>query len=268
MEHCNIVCLVKIIPDVEQMAYDPEKNILVREQKKSILNPEDASAVAAALGIKKKYPAQVTVVTMGPPMAKKYLEDLLRRGVDRVVLLTDDAYRGSDTYVTARILARCLGQMEYDLIFTGTHSLDGDTAHIPAQVAELLDCQFMSHATKLQPQTLKKDVLQLEVSEEEEILTFSLDLPAVVGISAEGKFKLPFVRYDDLKKDVSSALTVLTNQELSFAEDEVGLLGSKTTVIKSYPKQPQEKEKVVVQNDEAGIDYVYHFLKEKGFLQT
>lgn len=70
MEHCNIVCLVKIIPDVEQMAYDPEKNILVREQKKSILNPEDASAVAAALGIKKKYPAQVTVVTMGPPWRK------------------------------------------------------------------------------------------------------------------------------------------------------------------------------------------------------
>ena len=49
MDKLRIMCLVKIVPDVKNIVYDYEKNILVRENKKSIINPDDACAVAAAL---------------------------------------------------------------------------------------------------------------------------------------------------------------------------------------------------------------------------
>lgn len=55
MDKLRIMCLVKIVPDVKNIVYDYEKNILVRENKKSIINPDDACAVAAALHLKEEF---------------------------------------------------------------------------------------------------------------------------------------------------------------------------------------------------------------------
>lgn len=265
----KIACLVKIVPDVEDFTYDHERNILVRENKKSILNPDDACAVAAALEMKKRTGCRVTVMTMGPESAGKYLEDLLRRGADRAVLITDPLYRGSDTYVTAAILSRALAREAYDLVLTGTHSLDGDTAHIPSQVAEFLQMPVMTHVTKIErPEDLPgaPGEIRAEVQEDDETLEFLVELPAVLGVCSESGYRLPFVRYDDRKKDVSDRLTVLTNKELGFAPEDTGLEGSRTKVIRTYPKKLENKRKQIVRNDEQGIAYVYDYLKEKGFL--
>ncbi len=274
----KIACLVKIVPDVENFTYDYEKNILVRENKKSILNPDDVCAVAAALEMKRETGCHVTVLTMGPQSSRKFLEDLLRRGVDSAVLITDPLYRGSDTYVTAKILSRALEGDGYSLVLTGTRSLDGDTAHIPSQVAEFLWMPVLTHVTKIgislrdevddRIESRKSGVREVRarVQEEEETLEFLIDLPAVLGICRESGYKLPFVRYDDRKKDVSNRLTVLSNEELGFEFGETGLGGSRTKVIRTYPKKLESKEKKIVRNDEQGIAYVYEYLKEKGFL--
>lgn len=274
----KIACLVKIVPDVENFTYDYKKNILVRENQKSIINPDDACAVAAALEMKRQAGCHVTVFTMGPRSAGKYLEDLLRRGVDSAVLITDPFYRGSDTYVTAKILSRALERENYKLVLTGTRSLDGDTAHIPSQVAEFLQMPVLTHVTKIgvpardgavdqtESQGTVGREIWAEVQEEEEKLEFLSELPAVLGICSESGYKLPFVRYDDRKKDVSDRLSVLSNQELGFDPGETGLEGSRTKVIRTYPKKMENREKKIVQNDEQGITYVYEYLKEKGFL--
>lgn len=264
----KIACLVKIIPDVENFTYDYDKNILVRENVKSILNPDDACAVALALEMKKRMGNQVTVINMGAKSDEKYLENLLRRGVDNAVLITDPLYKGSDTYVTASILSRYLSREAYDLVLTGTRSLDGDTEHIPSQVAEILHMPVMTHVTKVEMgenASSVEDEIQVEV-QEEEILEFLVKLPAVLGICAESKYKLPFIKYDDRKKDVSDRLAIITNRDLAFSAEEIGFEGSKTKVINTYPKKPKHKEKRIVQIDEQGIAYVYDFLKEKGFL--
>lgn len=262
----KIVCLVKIIPDVEHFTYDYEKNILVRENKKSIVNPEDSCAVAAALMMKEKYGGEVTVVSMGPVSNQKYLENFIRCGADRAVLISDEMYRGSDTYVTSRILAKGIEVCGFDLIIGGTHSLDGDTGQVLPQVAEHLDAEIMSHVTGIRrDERTDRDIL-VEAEDEEKKLLFSISLPAVIGISGESEYKLPYIRYDDRKKDVSDRLKVLTNRELCFGEGEIGLAGSRTRVLRTWPKKFSDREKKVVQNDEAGIEYVYQFLREKGFL--
>lgn len=266
MKKRKIICLVKIVPDVEQMSYDYEKNILVREQVKSIINPDDSCAVAAALRLKEKCDAHVTVISMGPPAIRKYLEDLVRRGIDRAVLITDSLYAGSDTYVTSRILGRCVKQYDYDMILAGTHSLDGDTAHIPCQLAELLDINVMSSVVKIQEDNRSDGNIQFEVKNNEQCMEFLMELPAVLAVSDESKYKLPYVRYEDLKKNVSGCISVITNEELGFAEDEVGLKGSMTKVVKTYIKPCSGEEGTIVQIDEAGIEYVYQFLKQKGFV--
>nr|MBK5236951.1 electron transfer flavoprotein subunit beta/FixA family protein [Clostridium sp.] len=151
----KIICLVKFVPDVDNFTYDYEKNVLVRENMKLILNPEDGCALAFALRIKgKNTEAFVEIVSMGPQSTIPLIEDLLRINADKATLISDKLYVGSDTYVTSKIIAKYLRDKEYDFILTGSHSLDGDTAHIPAQLAEILQISQLSNIVKVYEESL------------------------------------------------------------------------------------------------------------------
>ena len=263
----KIICLVKFIPDVDNFIYDYENNILVRENVNLILNPDDACALAYALKLKKsRSDVTVEILTMAPIGIREHLKDLLRIRADRAVLISDPMYVGSDTYATSRVIARYLKSTQYDVILTGTHSLDGGTAHVPVQVAELLKLNHMSHIIRFDDHSLLAGTVEFESDLGSAIAKFKLELPAVLGVSRESKYKLPFVRYEDLNLDVDDKISVITNQELGFSEDEVGLAGSLTKVARTYQPQLKQKENITVGNDDAGIEVVYQFLKEGGYL--
>ncbi|MDZ7794147.1 MAG: hypothetical protein U5P10_10785 [Spirochaetia bacterium] len=144
----KIICVVKIVPDVDSFAYDYENNTLIREHIRMVLNPDDACALAFALKVKASRPdCSIEVVTMGPQSVRPHVEDLLRLDTDRGTIISDPAYRGSDTYVTSKILARYLSSRQFDVLFTGSHALDGDTSHVPAQIGEELGLEQMSGIT-------------------------------------------------------------------------------------------------------------------------
>lgn len=263
----KIICLVKFIPDVENFKYDYEKNVLVRENVKLIVNSEDACALAFALRIKEKKPETfVEIVSMAPQSTIPLIEDLLRRNVDKATLISDKLYVGSDTYVTSKIIANYLEDEEYDLILTGSHSLDGDTAHIPSQIAELLHLGQLSNIVKVYEESLENDTVIVEVDCEKTFSKYEIALPCILSIGKASKYKLPFVKYKDLELYVRDRISVITNEELEFPEDEVGIEGSLTKVNRTYAKELHKKEKVVVLNDDEGIEVVYKFLKVKGFV--
>ena len=263
----KIICLIKFIPDVDNFTYDYEKNVLVRENVKLILNPEDACALAFALRIKVKNPETfVEIVSMAPQSTNPLIEDLLRRGVDKATLISDKHYVGSDTYVTSKIIAKYLREEEYDFILTGSHSLDGDTAHIPSQIAEVLQISQLSNIVKVYEESLGNDSVIVQVDCEKALSKYEMELPCVLSIGKESKYKLPFVKYKDLELDVRDRISVITNEELEFLQDEVGIEGSLTKVNRTFAKKLHKKEIKVVRNDEVGIEVVYKFLKDKGFV--
>jgi len=266
----RVKCLVKFTPNVENFKYDYEKNILVRDGAGMVLNPDDASALAYALQLKKEHGAVVEVITMAPPGVTELLRDLLRRGADRAVLITDPAYVGSDTYATTLILSRYLQGEEYDLILTGTHSLDGDTAHVPAQVAEFLGLPQLSGIRRIEPQNTgdlqNSNALVCEVESESMVYRFSATLPAVLGIAKESGLKLPFARYADLHLDVDNRIEVVTNDRLGFAADEVGLCGSLTKVVSSRLPQLEKRVRIVAGSVDEGVEAAYSLLKDKGLV--
>ena len=263
----KIICLIKFIPDVDNFTYDYEKNVLVRENVKLILNPEDACALAFALRIKEKnIETFIEIISMAPQSTIPLIEDLLRRGVDKATLISDKLYVGSDTYVTSRIIAKYLREEEYDFILTGSHSLDGDTAHIPSQIAEILQISQLSNIVKVYEDSLEKDSVIVLVDCEKTLSKYEMVLPSVLSIGKESKYKLPFVKYKDLELNVRDRISVITNEELKFLHDEVGTYGSLTKVNRTFARKLNKKEKVVVSNDDEGIDAVYKFLKDKGFV--
>lgn len=264
----HIVCLVKFVPDLNDFKYDYERNVLVRENVSLELNPDDAHALALALKWKKQWTnTHVRVVSMGPSGVLEQLRDLLRRGVDEATLLSDSVFAGSDSYVTSKILSAYLTTITADLVLTGTRALDGDTSHVPSQVAECLCLPQMMGVLDMDwPECTKEQVIFHTQHDDETLCKYRVQLPALLGISFESKAKLPFVKFRDLEKEVDDRIIQVSNKELKMPREQLGLMGSPTRVVRSQARIFEKKEQIVVKVDPEGIDYVYQFLKAKEWL--
>jgi electron transfer flavoprotein beta subunit len=262
------MCLLKLVPDVDQLRYDRERNVLIRENARLLINPEDATALATALRFKRDAPdSYLEAVSMAPRGAMPHLEDLVRRGIDHATLLSDPRHAGSDTWATSRVLVRYLETQDFDCVFCGTHTLDGGTGQVPAQLAEALGLPIMVGISTLVELDPREGRAVVDVDGETALMRFSVALPAVLGFQYNPERKLPYIRYEDLNRDVSSRITVLGSNELRMDESELGLKGSLTQVCRIEVDGLEAKEPVLLRVDQEGIDWVYRWLEQKGFLQ-
>lgn len=259
--------MVKFVPDVDSYKYDYENSALIRENVRLQMNPDDVCAVAFALKVKATHPdTSIEVVTMAPTTVTPHMEDLLRIGVDRATIISDRLYAGSDTFATATVLARYLLRCDFDAILTGTHAIDGDTSHIPSQLGACLDLNQMSGIVRMDEKQFTQASAVFDVETEDEVVTYEMALPAILSLTRDSKYKLPYASRKDFERSVSEKLNVITNRDLEFDKDQVGLNGSRTKVVQTYTKEFDQKNRIVVKADDDGIDFVYKFLKDKGFI--
>lgn len=138
----DILVLIKQVPDTRGVNAPlmTAEGIVNRASLPTITNPDDLCALEQALRIKDQAPdTTVRLLTMGPPSAVEALKEGLFRGATSAALLTGRAFAAADTLATSYALSQCIqAQGQPSLIFCGQQSLDGDTAHVGAQVAELL----------------------------------------------------------------------------------------------------------------------------------
>ena len=263
----RLTCVIKFVPDVDNFNYDFGTNTLIRGNSRLILNPDDACAIALALKVKDINPDTfIEAVTMAPLNVISHMEDLLRVGVDKGTLLTDTAFAGSDTYATSKIISKYLSSQTFDWILTGTHAVDGDTAHIPAQLGEWLNLNQLSSIVSVDTDQFSEKIARVDVDHDNSLATYEIDGPAILSITRESGYKLPFIKRGDMNKDVKAALCLLNKDKLGLYESEVGQRGSLTQVVRTYTKQYEKKDRLLVKADEAGAETVVCFLKEKGFL--
>lgn len=263
----KLICLAKLVPDVENFKYDYERNVLVRDEVHQVLNPEDVTALALALDIKRTFPeTYIETVSMAPLGAVPHLEDLIRRGVDRATLITDSRYAGSDTYVTSRILSRYIEKQSFDWILSGTHSLDGGTAHVAPQIAEILGIAQMSNIIEIDRDGLFSGTAVVEVDTDEAVFRFAVDAPALLSLQYSTRLKLPYIPYESFELDVRQQIDIIDNERLGFDQAEIGLKGSLTKVVKAQVRKLDRKDTLFVRCDDAGIEAVYRFLRRKGFV--
>jgi electron transfer flavoprotein beta subunit len=149
----NCVVLVKQVPDTANITGQAmkEDGTVNRAALPAIFNPDDLNALEMALHVRDKHGGQVTVLTMGPLRAAEILRESLYRGADRVILLSDRKFAGSDTLATSYALKCAVEKIgNYDLIFCGRQAIDGDTAQVGPQVAEKLNLPQITYAETIQ----------------------------------------------------------------------------------------------------------------------
>ncbi|WP_250674060.1 hypothetical protein LZ906_007270 [Paraclostridium ghonii] len=266
----KIAVLVKVVPNVDNFKYDYEKNILIRENVKMVVNPDDACAIEYALKLKEKNKdTTVEIITMAPKSVTPILVDLLRRHIDKATLISDKEFQGSDTYATSIILSSYIKNEKYDLILGGTNSLDGDTGHVLNQIAQYLDIWSFSNILNFD---VNEKYIKFKATVDEDIIEceydYSEEKSVILGISRESKIKLRYVRFDDLNLDVSNKIQVVDNENLKVDKRIVGLNGSPTKIKKTFTKTYSKSEKDIVKNDEEGIQKIYDLLKSKGVIKN
>ena len=115
----TIAVLVKVVPELDRLTFDPTTRTVRRAGAPLYLNPFDQRALLVALTLRERAEEEVVVVSMGPPDARPPLLEALALGADRVLLVSDRALAGSDTLVTARVLASALRPIGARLVLAG-----------------------------------------------------------------------------------------------------------------------------------------------------
>lgn len=239
----DYIVLVKQVPDVSQItdnAFDPNTGNLIRTRLPSVINELDAQALAFARYMKNlsgDARARIIALTMGPPMAAEVLRYSLCRCADTAVLLTDKALGGADTWATAnplayairKICAEMLGGSGDYYIVAGMQSVDGDTAQVPAQIAEELNVPCVAYVTGAAWQDKQFQFTRI-ISGGSQVVRLR-SRPAVLTVA---KYEYPlFASFEGTRRSARMEL-IQWGAEVIKAK-AVGVAGSKTRVIRVFP---------------------------------
>ena len=276
----HMLTLTKGVPDFREgkVSFD-EDGHLERGKTPTVMNPNDKTALRAALQTKVKHGGTVSLMSMGPPGYKEILQEgMAEVYADDLYLLSDREMGAADTWATAMTIATGIERLdeEPDIIFAGFKTADGETGHTGPQTNWCLDIN-----ENLTDRPLITHVVAMEVDEEartvrakrlvegdiSEIETIETDLPAFIVTDPE--FEASYrtadhrLRYKDFRQqtqeraenlDLEEDVTVWNHEALNLDPDFIGLDGSPTIVagVDPIPKGPSEREATVIDPDDEG----------------
>ncbi len=238
----HVVVCIKQVPGTTKVQINPETNTLIRDGVEAIINPFDENAIEAALVLKEKMGAKVTVVCMGPPQAEVALREAMARGADDVVLLCDRTFAGSDTWATSYALAAGIRKLEKpDIVLCGKQAIDGDTAQVGPGIAEFLGWPVITYVRKIE---INGDRIKVDRVFEDGHEVVEAPLPAVLTMVKEANVP----RMASLKgrmRAKKEPIKMLTAEGVGVTDKEVGLKASPTRVVRIFtPPRKTSGEKI------------------------
>jgi electron transfer flavoprotein beta subunit len=177
----EILVCVRRVPDTSENEIEMNSagNDIERDDLVYSVNEPDNYAVEEALRIVEHAGGDVTVVTVGGDDDEEILRREMAMGAKHGVLLSDDAFSGSDGRGIATILAAFVKKGHYDLILTGVQAEDG-AAQVGGMLAALLDYPFASLVNSIEVLDAKLKISrEIEGGNKE---MNEIDLPCVLSI--------------------------------------------------------------------------------------
>jgi electron transfer flavoprotein beta subunit len=145
----NIVVLLKAVPVVGTERLDG--SLLTDRSVQLEANGNDEYLLEKALQLTETHGGEVILLTVGPAGATEPIRKALAMGAARAVHVVDDAIRGSGLRATLDVLCAALGKIEYDLVFAGADTSDGQGGVIGAALAVRLGLPYLSYAGEIEP---------------------------------------------------------------------------------------------------------------------
>lgn len=274
----RIAVCMKSVPSTTEVRMDPKTNTIVRDGKKSVLNPFDTAALEVALGLKEQLGAHVTALSMGIPDTERLLRDAISRGADDAVLLSDRAFAGADTLATSyalslgleamgaqgegsgragaasserpgrepgwpqarggRVAAGARPQAPVDLVLCGKMAVDGDTAQIGPELAGLLGVPCVTGVIRIEEASEHRLVVWHDT--DEGACLVEVPLPCVLTVAKDiAELRMPSIA--GVRAGEQGQVTVLDAASSGADLARCGLSGSPTQVVRSFvPERASE----------------------------
>ncbi len=253
----NIIVLCKQVLDPEappaSFKIDASSNKVIPPQGVApVISPFDEQAVEAALRIKDKGGAKITVLTMGTGLVREVIKKPLSMGADELVLLEDPAFDGGDGWSNATALAAAIKKIgTFDLIITGRQAADWDSGQVGSGIAELLGIPSVTVAKKIEVTGVQARVERV-VADGYEVIEVAL--PALITVSNE----LGEPRYATLKGIMAAARKqpiIWKPADIGVDPSKVGAAGRKSILVKLFQPVKEGKCEVIEADTpaEAGV---------------
>jgi electron transfer flavoprotein alpha subunit len=231
----TIISLMKQVPLPSEMRMGDD-GLMDRTKAKSIINVDCGYALEAGLQMKMDNPdAKLIVCSMGPPSFEASLKKAISMGYDEAYLLSDRRLGGSDTYATGLAISTMLRHLGYAkglnedfIVVAGRQTSDGDTAHVPSQVAENLG---IPQATFIEVASLKDGHIKAKRIIEGGHQIMKLPLPCTLSFTPTGiSPRRPSL--SGAVKARNTNVTILNIDDINLDDKNIGLSGSPTIVAK------------------------------------
>jgi electron transfer flavoprotein alpha subunit len=198
-----------------------EDGLMDRTKAKSIINIDCQFGLEAGLQLKKHFPdARLIVCSMGPGSFDTSLRTAISMGYDQAYLLSDRKLGGSDTYATGLAIATMLKHLGFSkdskepfIVLAGRQTSDGDTAHVPSQVAENIGIPQATFVESVKPDGTGSVIARRIIEGGYQLI--KLPMPCVISMTPTG---IP-----PRKPSLSGAIKARTLQITTFGIDDIGL---------------------------------------------
>ena len=192
-----------------------------RTKAKSIIKSVCQFGLEAGLQLRKQYPdARLIVCSMGPGSFEASLRQAVSMGYDEAYLLSDRKLGGSDTYATGLAISTMLKHLGFTkdskepfIVLAGRQTSDGDTAHVPSQVAESIGIPQATFVESVKSDG-KGNVIAKRIIEGGYQM-MNLPMPCVISLTPTG---IP-----PRKPSLSGAIKARTLKITTFGIDDIGL---------------------------------------------
>ncbi len=234
---CIAVCLSRSLDaEVRFNSRRPEEIDAVPR----LMGPADLHALEEALAIKDRSPSlRVVALHVGPSAGEDVLRQALALGVDDAVLLWDEAFVGSDSLATARILAAAVHRLGAQIVLCGNRGADGDGGQLPLQLGQLLGAAAISDILAIAVEGGGRVVARQALEWGRQAMVDCL-LPAVLAVQP-GINRPRYARLRDVLAAPSRPMSRWGRTDLGLGEDEVGATGSAIEVVRVGPPKPVAK---------------------------
>ena len=262
----EILVCARRVPDTSEneIKIDASGRDIERDDLVYSVNEPDNYAVEEALQIVDRTGGNVTVVTVGGDEDEEILRREMAMGAKQAVLLSDDAFGGSDGKGTATILKAFVQTGHYDLILTGVQAEDG-AAQVGGMLAALLDYPFASLVTSIEVLEGRKLKIGREIEGGAKEID-AIDLPCVLSIQT-GINEPRYVGMSGIRQVASVPIPTLGAAELNLEPDHaVGAAAAKVQRLNYFiPAVGREAEMLQGSREEV-IEKLMDLLKAKGGL--
>jgi electron transfer flavoprotein beta subunit len=253
----NIVVLLKAVPVVgtERLGSD----LLTDRSVQLEANGNDEYMLEKALKLTEAQGGEVVLLTVGPANAGEALRKALAMGAARAFQVTDDAIRGSDTRATVEILTAALRKTEYDLVFSGADTSDGQGGLVGAAIAARLGLPYLSYASEIEPMDGGVRIRRLSPTGYD---VLEAQTPALVmGTQLLGAPRYPSLR--GIMQARSKPIETWSLADLEIDPSTVGLAAATTKTIESAKPPERGGAAFVRESADVAVTQIVDFLASR-----